>query len=84
MCIQFGCPGLITMCIPCNLQVPGQWYAVPCAQFHVYAQLSITLGLTAWFSDEHKVLYLFILIQWFILPWMCFWIQSFNYPFGYL
>jgi hypothetical protein len=26
-------------------QVPGQWYAVPCAQIHEYAQLSITVGL---------------------------------------
>jgi hypothetical protein len=28
-------------------QVSGQWYAVPCAQIHVYAHLSITVGLTA-------------------------------------
>jgi hypothetical protein len=27
-------------------QVPEQWGAIPCAQIHEYAQLSITVGLT--------------------------------------
>jgi hypothetical protein len=63
MC-DHGCfSGLAVDCYYCKVASASVVVANSCALTHEPAFLSITVSLMVWFSDEHEVFYLFVMVQ---------------------